>query len=51
MMIKSLYDFLPGPPVARMAVMSVAALILLVIVIWSYEVLGDFLDSGGTVGE
>jgi len=50
-MIKSLYQWLPGPPVARVVMLSVATLVVLVAVIWSYEVLGDFLDSGGTVGE
>jgi hypothetical protein len=50
-MIKSLYRAMPGPPAARVAVMSIVALVILVLVIWSYEVLGDFLDSGGTVGE
>ncbi len=50
-MIKSLYQWMPGPPAARIVALSVAALVMLVLVIWSYEVLGDFLDSGGTVGE
>jgi len=50
-MIKSLYQWMPGPPAARIAALSIVTFILLVLVIWSYEVLGDFLDSGGTVGE
>ncbi len=50
-MIKSLYQWMPGPPAARIGLLSVAALVLLVLVIWSYEILGDFLDSGGTVGQ
>ncbi len=50
-MMKSLYHWLPGPPAARIAALSIVALALFVVVIWSYEVLGDFLDSGGTVGE
>lgn len=50
-MIRNLYRWMPGPPAARIAVLSIAALVVLVLVIWSYEVLGDFLDSGGTVGE
>lgn len=50
-MIKSIYHWLPGPAAARIAMLSVAALVLLVAVIWSYEFLGDFLDSGGTVSE
>ena len=50
-MIKNLYHWLPGPPAARIATLSLAALVILVAVIWSYEVLGDMLDSGGTVGE
>jgi hypothetical protein len=50
-MIKNLYQWMPGPPAARIAVLSIVALIILVLVIWSYEVLGDLLDTGGTVGE
>lgn len=50
-MIKNLYHWLPGPPAARIVILSLAALVILVAVIWSYEVLGDLLDSGGTVGE
>ena len=50
-MIKSLYQWMPGPPAARIAVLSIVALFILVLVLWSYEVLGDLLDSGGTVGE
>ncbi len=50
-MIKSLYHWLPGPRAARLAVLSVVAVVLFVAVIWSYEVLGDLLDSGGTVGQ
>lgn len=46
-----LYGVLPGPKAARIAVMSVLAMIILVVVIWSYEVLGDVLDTGGRVGE
>jgi hypothetical protein len=34
-----------------MATMTLAFLVLLVVVIWSYEVLGDLLDSGGALGE
>jgi hypothetical protein len=50
-MIRTIYYRLPGPPAARLAALSLAALVILVLVIWSYEVLGDFLDSGGSVGE
>lgn len=45
-----LYERLPGNRPARIAVLAVAGLLLLAAVIWSYEVLGDLLDSGGTVG-
>lgn len=50
-MIKTLYFRLPGPPAARLAVMTVAALVFLAVIIWSYEVLGDLLDTGGAVRE
>jgi hypothetical protein len=50
-MLRALYRRLPGPPGIRVALMSVAAVILLGAVIWSYEVLGDLLDTGGAVGE
>jgi hypothetical protein len=50
-MIRNLYLRLPGPPSLRMATMTLAFLVLLVVVIWSYEVLGDLLDSGGALGE
>ena len=50
-MLQTLYRRLPGPPGARIAMMSVAAVVLLLVVIWSYEVLGDLLDTGGAVGE
>ena len=50
-MIKAIYRRLPGPSVARVAIMLVIAYLLLVVVIWSYELLGDFLDTGGAVGE
>ena len=50
-MLRTLYRRLPGPAGARIALMSVAALVLLTAVIWSYEVLGDLLDTGGAVGE
>ena len=50
-MIKALYHRLPGPSLARAAIMLVTVLVLLVLVIWSYELLGDLLDTGGAVGE
>jgi hypothetical protein len=50
-MIRALYQWMPGPPAARIAMLSIMAVVILALVIWSYEVLGDFLDSGGTVGE
>jgi len=50
-MIRTLYRRLPGPPAVRIALLSLAALVVLVAVIWSYEVLGDLLDTGGTVGQ
>lgn len=50
-MISAIYHRLPGPKAARITVLAVAAVLLLVLVIWSYEILGDLLDSGGTVGE
>lgn len=50
-MLRTLYRRLPGPPGARIVVMSIGALVLLGAVIWSYEVLGDLLDTGGAVGE
>lgn len=46
-----LYGVLPGPKAARIAVMTVMAVIILTVVLWSYEVLGDLLDTGGRVGE
>ena len=49
-MIKALYRHLPGPFAARVTTMIVMALIFLVLVIWSYELLGDVLDTGGRVG-
>ncbi len=49
--MRSIYYRLPGPPAARLATLAVAVLLILVLVIWSYEVLGDLLDSGGAVGE
>ncbi len=51
MILRTLYRRLPGPPGARVAVLSVAAVVLFAVVIWSYEVLGDLLDTGGAVGE
>ena len=50
-MIRTLYHRLPGPPAVRVAALSLVALVVLVAVIWSYELLGDLLDTGGTVGE
>jgi hypothetical protein len=50
-MIRTLYLRLPGPPAARVAALTLMALVVLVAVIWSYEILGDLLDTGGTVGE
>jgi hypothetical protein len=50
-MLRTLYLRLPGPPAARIALLSLAALMLFAAVIWSYEVLGDLLDTGGAVGE
>jgi len=50
-MIKSLYLRLPGPRPVRVATMTLTVMVLLVVVIWSYEVLGDWLDSGGALGE
>ncbi len=50
-MLHTIYRRLPGPPGARIVLMAVAALVLLAVVIWSYEVLGDLLDTGGAVGE
>ena len=51
MMLTTIYRRLPGPAPIRIAGMVIAALIILTLVIWSYELLGDVLDSGGTVGE
>lgn len=48
-MIRTVYQRLPGPPLVRLALMTFAALVLLGLVIWSYEVLGDLLDTGGTI--
>ncbi len=50
-MIRVLYRRLPGSSSARIVVVIVMALVFLVLVIWSYELLGDLLDTGGTVGE
>jgi len=50
-MLSAIYHRLPGPKAARIAVLAVVAVLILVLVIWSYEILGDLLDSGGTVGE
>ena len=45
-----LYERLPGNRTTKIAIATVLALVILTLVIWSYEVLGDLLDSGGTVG-
>ena len=45
-----LYRVLPGPKAARIAIMTVLALIVLTVVIWSYAILGDLIDTGGRVG-
>jgi hypothetical protein len=45
-----LYDRLPGNRTMKIAIATVLVLVVLAAVIWSYEVLGDLLDSGGTVG-
>ena len=50
-MLSTLYHRLPGPKAARIAMFVAAAVVILAAVIWSYEILGDLLDSGGTVGE
>ncbi|MGI9648558.1 MAG: hypothetical protein ACR2OI_08570 [Acidimicrobiia bacterium] len=50
-MIRNLYLRLPGPRPVRLATMTLASLVLLTAVIWSYEILGDMLDSGGALGE
>lgn len=50
-MLSTLYQRLPGPKAARITVLVVVAVVLFTLVIWSYEILGDLLDSGGTVGE
>jgi hypothetical protein len=50
-MLNALYHRLPGPKAARITVLVAAALIVFVLVIWSYEILGDLLDTGGRVGE
>lgn len=50
-MIRAIYRRLPGSSAARITLMIVVAFVLLALVIWSYELLGDVLDSGGTVGE
>jgi len=44
------FDLLPGNKTTKVAIMTVLVLVVLALVIWSYEVLGDLLDSGGTVG-
>ena len=46
-MIKSLYRLLPGPSGVRVTVMVAMVAALLVLVIWSYELLGDVLDTEG----
>jgi len=51
MMIQTIFRRLPGPAPVRIAAMVLVALAILILVIWSYELLGDILDSGGTVGE
>ncbi len=44
-----LFERLPGNRPTRIAIMAVLVLVVLTVVIWSYELLGDLLDSGGTV--
>jgi hypothetical protein len=48
-MIRSVYRRLPGPAPVRISLMTLAAIVLLVVVIWSYEILGDLLDTGGAI--
>ncbi|MBT8202816.1 MAG: hypothetical protein HKN74_03930 [Acidimicrobiia bacterium] len=50
-MLKRAFLRIPGPPAVRVAVAVVVAFALFSVVIWSYEVLGDLLDSGGAVGQ
>lgn len=44
-----LFERLPGNRPIRIAIMTILILVVLTGVIWSYELLGDLLDSGGTV--
>ncbi len=50
MMIGTIYRRLPGHAPLRVTAMVLVVLVILVLVLWSYELLGDLLDSGGTVG-
>lgn len=49
-MIRRLYEALPGPPPAKIAIMIVLALVALTLLVILFEWAGQFLDTGGVVG-
>ena len=45
-----LYDALPGPPALRTLLLVIGVLITLVLLAFLFELGGDLLDNGGTMG-
>lgn len=49
--MRRLYDLLPGPAIARVALMVVIIAVALIALGFLFEWAGDLLDSGGVIGE
>lgn len=49
-MIKRLYAALPGPAVAKVAILIVLVVLTLTLLVILFEWAGQFLDTGGVVG-
>ena len=49
--MRRLYERLPGPPAARVALMVAVIAVALVALGFIFEWAGDLLDSGGVIGD
>lgn len=49
--MRRLYELLPGPPAARVALIVIIIAVALVALGFIFELAGDLLDSGGVIGD
>lgn len=48
--MRKLFEALPGPPAARVAIAIVIVVVLLILLGFLFEFAGSLLDDGGAIG-